>query len=57
MTTLNAVKKTKLEPSAEATAAKELVRLAAEQGLWENAWEELDRAVETSAQRIRDHFR
>ena len=33
MTTLDAVKKTKAEPSPEETAAKELVRLAAEQGL------------------------
>ncbi|MHA7156361.1 IS256 family transposase [Arthrobacter sp. TMN-50] len=33
MTTLDAVKKNKAEPSAEEVAAKELVRLAAEQGL------------------------
>ncbi len=33
MTTLDAVKRNKPEPSAEETAAKELVRIAAEQGL------------------------
>jgi putative transposase len=33
MTTLDVVKKSKAEPTAEETAARELVRLAAEQGL------------------------